>query len=248
LWQTTHSLTHLLTHHHHHQQQQQQQYRYKKKWWPGHYHDFNEWKNKFRIQCDSDRAGVYTLAIRKNVRRMQREEFPEYEFRKTQTADDEATTKEADDEEESEEESEEERKRKEIEAAVAAIDTNYEFDFFFVVSDVSPIIKKHHASIWNLVIHPWCFPKVTLGSPDAMNIIPIGLFTTMDPDKCNLKEAKQSNGLTVNDLCFMKVHVHKHPKEEWAMCCSPDNAAFRLERGKKMSFFWSAAIMGLPDG
>ena len=32
------------------------------------------------------------------------------------------------------------------------------------------------------------------------------------------------------------------------MCCSPDNAAFRLQRGKKMSFFWSATIMGLPDG
>lgn len=211
---------------------------YRGKWYPGHYVRYDDFRRKYKVQCDEDRAGNYTSAKRECVRRMLREGLPD----KNET---DETTKDDDEDEEKTTDDKDEVQEDRIKDE--DIDTDYEFDFFWVVSDVSTIVKKHHASIWNLVVHPWCFPKVTLGSPDALNIIPIGLFTTMHPDRCHLEEAKQSNGLTVNDLCFMKVHVHKHARDEWAMCCSPDNAAFRMSRRADLSFFWSATIMGLPD-
>eukprot|EP00939_MAST-03C_sp_MAST-3C-sp1_P004166 g4166.t1 len=224
--------------------------KFQNKWYAGHYNSFNERKKRFKVQCDSDKQGTFTQCSAHEIRRLGREGLPE--IKSKDDDDDGAATKEDGKDEKPPVLSPEEQEKQRILAdkkrrADAVVDTDFDFDFFWVVSDVSTIAQKHHASIWNLVHHPWCFPQVTLGSPDFVNTIPIGLFTTLDSDKCFVREADQSNGLTVNDLCFMKVYVHKHPKDQWAMCCSPDNAAFRLDRKKPLAFFWSAAIMGLPD-
>ena len=60
---------------------------------------------------------------------------------------------------------------------------DFEFDFFWVVSDISTILRKHAAFVLNLVHHPWCFPNVGLGA-SVQNTIPIGIFTSMAAREC----------------------------------------------------------------
>ncbi len=162
------------------------------------------------------------------------------------------------------------KKDEEINAEVAnldqepmIVDENFDFQFFFEVWDMSDVFSKQFGRNFNMVHHAWAHPEATLGS-SMVATLPMGIFTTMEPSHHKV-DTGVINNLHMNDLTFMKAFVHRHETDEWSMCCSPDNATFRIQSEPKpywasmtkpkeeekdvpkYSHFWTAAIAGLPD-
>ena len=80
--------------------------------------------------------------------------------------------------------------------------------------------------MFNMVHHAWAHPSTELGSSHIATL-PMGIFTTLSEKTCRVEETMLNN-LELNNITFMKCFVHKHETDPWSMCCSPDNATFKL--------------------
>ena len=130
------------------------------------------------------------------------------------------------------------------------------FEFFFIISDVGPIVAKHGHTL-NLIHHAWLFPTAAPGKR-TMGDVDVGVWSYPGSQV----GPADKRGLGYNCLSRTRVSIHPQSakKPDAGMCCSPNNARFTLQQpqprdadGDKddtaatgavpgLSFFWSVAV------
>lgn len=126
-----------------------------------------------------------------------------------------------------------------VRRSLAKLGADYTFDFFFIVSDVS----KHglaRAAAFNIVHHPWCFPKVapgqTIGTGAGWMVglhVPSGggLEPEAGPRMGSRGARRRDCDPTGAALDILEpTSVFVHPGFGGTLCCSPNNVRVGLKR------------------
>jgi len=138
--------------------------------------------------------------------------------------------------------------------ALAKVGAVEAFDLFFIVSDVSKG-GFARASAFNIVHHPWCFPKVnpgqTIGTGSGWVVglhVPAGGGLSSEPVSRVRPGARQKDadptGATLDALERTSVFVH--PGFGGALCCSPNNVRVGMRRPSPVpvATLWAACARG----
>lgn len=122
----------------------------------------------------------------------------------------------------------------------------HDFDFFFVVSDVSKIVTgARPTESLNVLYHAWCYPNVVPGEWCGYNTTwNIGVFSYADSG------VLPGPFVDVAFQCLSRTVVHVHPQAGVGMCCSPNNGRVLINPAGAQSgiaCFWSAAVENLKS-
>lgn len=129
---------------------------------------------------------------------------------------------------------------------------------FFIVSDISkPGFAR--ASAFNIVHHPWCFPKVapgqTIGTGHGWMI---GLHVPAGGGLSSETGARMSTGAGRRDAdptaatldALERTSVFVHPGAGGALCCSPNNVRVGLKRPSSVpvATLWATCVRSASTG
>lgn len=119
-----------------------------------------------------------------------------------------------------------------------------DFDFFFVVSDISKLVTgaRPQESL-NVIYHAWCYPNVVPGEWCGYNTAwNIGAFSFSGSG------VSPEPFVDIAFQCLSRTVVHVHPQAGVGMCCSPNNGRVLITPAgadSGISWFWSVAVENL---
>jgi len=113
-----------------------------------------------------------------------------------------------------------------------------EFQFFFVVNDVSNVIhiQKQKKPI-NLINHTWIHPIIEMGS--KLGYGSKWLFGLYGYEDSGVGPVPDRVDLSMQTLSKYELHIHS---QKGGMCLSPNNCKFMVHRQCPVSSFWTVAL------
>jgi len=115
-----------------------------------------------------------------------------------------------------------------------------DFQYFFVVNDVSQVIhKQKNKKPMNLINHTWIHPMIEMGAKLGYGPKSQWWFGCYSYEQSGVGPVPQKCDLSVQMLTKYDVHIHP---QKGGMCLSPNNCKFMVDRNYPVSSFWTVAV------